>query len=857
MYPVTNEVKALFEAEQRKVLRITGTDRNGASISITDDNVIEDSFQIDRYSCNGEKLEVGTAIAAQCSFSLENIDGTYDDVVLEGTELFVEVGVADWNQASPVVTWVPCGYFTPDMQPRRLSTISVTALDRMTKFDVIVDATELTFPTTIAGLVGQVCTVCGVTLAQSIAALTNANVTVTVLPSVDGEITYRNLIQWCAGIMGANAWFDWNGQLRFSWYNNATGYVSTMDNRYSSDLFENDLTVTGVEYTNDSGIAIVEGTDDYAVDLTGNAIAGPLIATVLPPLNTALNGFTYRPFTAATVNAPYLWPMDIVTFTDKDGNNHTSALTNVAFGLNGTTAMESKGMTYAINKLAQPKGFTREQAQLVSQAMEHVEQDIDESLTQQEIFNRLTDNGAAQGLVLYNGQLYINASYINAGYLSADHLQGGTIDGGTVNAKLLNIVDANGNVIASFNNVITLGKATDAHAELDFNSFEIKDNVGDSFFMVGDARDASGLATVADLFMGTGYRTLFTLSVQAISVTGVTIDGTAASGWSLTNGQMIQFVTAPANGAEIVVTYVTNVSVYRYDIGKRWTDSVIGVWSVAAGYYVEASGFGSHAEGQATHAKGYLSHAEGYYSQANGYVAHAEGYDTKAVGNGSHAEGWTSEATGTYSHAEGQDTKASGDSGHAEGVDTFASGNYSHAEGRGTIASATAQHVVGKYNVSDDLKLEIVGNGTNDSNRSNARTLDESGNEWIAGALSVGDPGQTRTNLGITPANIGAAPAAYTQWGTTVTGATHITLPTSGYHDMIAYINVSGYKFTINIPDVLGWPGTHVLPFGTYNPNAGTIYGQLRLQSGDIYVSSAYFLGSDILSGTTLAIYCR
>lgn len=465
MYPITNEVKALFEAEQRKVLRITGTDKNGAVISITGDNVIEDSFQVDRYSCNGEKLEVGTAIAAQMTLTLENSGGQYNGIVFEGAELFVEVGIADWTQSSPTITYVPCGYFTPDNQPRRLSTISITALDRMTLFDVVVDAVDLTFPTTVAGLVGQVCTLCGVTLAQSISGLVNAGVNVTEMPEAQEEITYRNLIQWCAGVMGTNAWFDWSGQLQFSWYANATGYVSTADNRYSSDLYEDDLTVSGVEYTNDSGIVIVEGTDDYAIDLTGNAIVGPLVATVLPPLNTALNGFTYRPFTAATVNAPYLWPMDIVTFTDKDGNNHTSALTNVAFGLNGTTAMESKGMTYAINKLAQPNGFTREQAQLVNQAMEHVEQDIDDSLTQQEIFNRLTDNGAAQGLVLYNGQLYINASYINAGYLSADHIQGGTLTlGGQGNQNgVLQVLDASGNVITVLNNAgadITNGSLT-------------------------------------------------------------------------------------------------------------------------------------------------------------------------------------------------------------------------------------------------------------------------------------------------------------------------------------------------------------------------------------------------------------
>jgi len=481
MYPITETVRALFEAENAKVLRITGStvkklpseisvyngdeliyqsgdgkhlklysgsteiydsqdahvvilysgtepifinDEAGMpiQIEITSDNVRESSFFIDRYSCNGEKLEVGTAIAAEMKLTLDNADGQFDGVVFEGTELFVEVGVADWTQENPAVNWVPCGYFTPDEQPRRLTTITIEALDRMTRFDVAVDATALTFPTTIAGLVGQVCTACGVTLAQSISVLINADVTVAELPSNYGQITYRNIIQWCAGIMGTNAWFDWNGQLRFSWYDNTTGYVSTMDNRYSSDLYEDDLTITGVEYTNDSGIAIVEGTDDYAIDLTGNTIAGPLIATVLPPLNTMLNGFTYRPFTAAVVNAPYLWPMDIVTFTDKGGNNHTGALTNVAFGLNGTTALESKGMTYAINKAAQPKGFTREQAQLISQVAQNIETNIDESLTQQEIFNRLTDNGAAQGLVLYNGQLYINASYINAGFLNVGRI---------------------------------------------------------------------------------------------------------------------------------------------------------------------------------------------------------------------------------------------------------------------------------------------------------------------------------------------------------------------------------------------------------------------------------------------------
>ena len=430
VYPITPDIIDLFEAEQRKVLSITGTDKNGAAITITDDNVIADSFQIDRYCCNGEKLEIVTAIAAQLMFTLENGDGTYDAIDFEGAELNVRVGIADWTRANPRVSWVSCGYFTPDEQPMRMSTISITALDRMTKFDVVVDAADLTFPTTVAGLVGQVCSACGVTLAQSITGLPNASVSIAELPTVQDTLTYRTLIQWCAGIMATNAWFDWNGQLRFTWYSNYIGrYASTVDNRYSSNIYGNDLIVSGVEYTTTGGVPIVEGTDDYDLDITGNALAGPLIATVLPVINAEVNGFIYRPFTASAVNAPYLWPMDEVELRDKDNGLHFSTLTNVTFGLNGTTALEARGMTYVTNKAKYPKGFTREQAQLVNQAMEHVEQDIDESLTQQEIFNRLTDNGAAQGLVLYNGQLYVNASYIQSGTLVLGGLnnQNGTL----------------------------------------------------------------------------------------------------------------------------------------------------------------------------------------------------------------------------------------------------------------------------------------------------------------------------------------------------------------------------------------------------------------------------------------------
>ena len=631
MYPITDAVKALFEAEQNKVLRITGTDKNGTAISITDDDVIIDSFEIDRYSCNGQILEIGTAISAQLSMKLENIDGRYDSIIFEGTELFVEVGIADWTQANPTITWVPCGYFTPDIQPRRMTTISITALDRMMWFENVkvllhpwttqsgevvrsssgepiyfVSNVGLTFPCTVAQLVQRVCALCSVPFSQNLYSLPNYNYTISELLVTDQNISFRNIIQWCAGIMGANAWIDWTGSLCFSWYNNETGYVSTTGNRYNSDLYENAIVITGVKYTytDDEATMYIAGTDDYAIDLTGNGLVNADNAReILQNIYQSINAFAYTPFSASVIAAPYLWPMDRVVFTDKDGNGHVSALTNVNLSLNGTTALSAIGESLKAYSYGSTGSFSAKQkaelekwhSNVVADTKEAIDnasaqitgadggyvrfmydengvmteilimntpdiatatkvwrwnsggfgysfngyqgpfttaitQDgaivanfitvgalnaslittgtlianiikagilsdesgknfwnmetgefslaaattvggstvdsiaqnkansavstFDNSLNQQSVFNRLTNNGQTQGIYLSNGLLYINASYIQTGDLSANRIKGGTLTlGGNNNGNgVLTVNDASGNTIGEWNN---------------------------------------------------------------------------------------------------------------------------------------------------------------------------------------------------------------------------------------------------------------------------------------------------------------------------------------------------------------------------------------------------------------------
>lgn len=122
------------------------------------------------------------------------------------------------------------------------------------------------------------------------------------------------------------------------------------------------------------------------------------------------------------------------------------------------------------------------------------------------------------------------------------------------------------------------------------------------------------------------------------------------------------------------------------------------------------------------------------------------GYNNTASGSYSLAEGQENVASGWGSHAEGASTTSSGYYTHTEGYNTIARGEASHAEGQYTTATHQSQHVLGEYNVLDTSSatqnergtyIEIVGNGTADNARANARTLDWSGNEVLGGNITA------------------------------------------------------------------------------------------------------------------------
>ena len=139
-------------------------------------------------------------------------------------------------------------------------------------------------------------------------------------------------------------------------------------------------------------------------------------------------------------------------------------------------------------------------------------------------------------------------------------------------------------------------------------------------------------------------------------------------------------------------------------------------------------------------ALGQLNNVGGICGIAAGIRTNANNYASMSINEGT-------TASGRASFAANINNTASGDASSALGNNTEASGPASVAIGTRSIANHLAQFVFGRNNIADPSQaastslgtyVEIVGNGTSKNARSNARTLDWSGNESLAGSITLG-----------------------------------------------------------------------------------------------------------------------
>lgn len=443
MVNVSQDIIKSFNEGNKQTALIEVT-AGSKTFAITDADIIQGGLKIDRYCVTNSKIEVGSAVASELSLKLQNYDGKFNDVSFEGAVLNVKIGIHAANTSElgkfilgksvlgfakglgnfilgtgrlgdysvdTEVYWVPCGLFIVDTPPRKLSTISISALDYMVLFDREVNASALFFPIHVDALIQKICSICNVTLATDVSVLPNHYFSIGGLPDTNQKLTYRQLLQWCAQLTGTCAFMDGSGRLVLKWYEQ-TGVTITASERYSSDMLENDITITGFTCDDGKGNTYLSGTADYTLDLSDCGFLTNAYEGVLKELQAARGGFAYRPYSATIKSAPYLFPLDMIRYKDKDGVVHDTIVTNVTIALNCNTAISGAGETVTSSSYAQSaSGVTSQQAATDRANLEKINQ----RATKEELYSMMTftpENGLVITRSNWEGKVQITGQNV-------------------------------------------------------------------------------------------------------------------------------------------------------------------------------------------------------------------------------------------------------------------------------------------------------------------------------------------------------------------------------------------------------------------------------------------------------------
>ena len=388
MFPITDEALDLFSKNYRQTAEIIfyGVDD---SFTLTESDIMVGGLTVDRYSVSSSKIELGSACAAELSLTLDNREGQLQNVKFEGAELFVRIGVMKydarkWENAS--MQYVPLGYFTVDEPARALQTISLSALDRMVLFDKNVDWSLFTFPMTVKDILSQTCVICNVPLGTDISNRPNYDYVIQESPT--DETTYRQIIQWVAELTATCAFIDWEGKLCLSWYEPTNNRISSSE-RYSSDMLENDIVISGVEVIDEESNVYLTGDDAYAFAIEGNSLIQHDHQGVCEAIYGVVGGFTYRPYECVVKPMPYLYPMDMIEYVDKDGISHSTIVTNTTFTLNGATAIKGQGETETGNGYATANPLTKSESVIINTIKKALNDTLNSSVQSILAFNEL------------------------------------------------------------------------------------------------------------------------------------------------------------------------------------------------------------------------------------------------------------------------------------------------------------------------------------------------------------------------------------------------------------------------------------------------------------------------------------
>jgi len=281
---------------------------------------------------------------------------------------------------------------------------------------------------------------------------------------------------------------------------------------------------------------------------------------------------------------------------------------------------------------------------------------------------------------------------------------------------------------------------------------------GNNTIASGDVSFAAGLNTVASAANSTAFGVGTEASGSAATAMGDQTTANAANATAMGLKTTASGIESTALGAETVASEAQATAMGDGTTASGPNATAMGGGSIASGGSATAMGFDTEASGDFATAIGRSTTASkrgatamGRFPTASGDAATAMGFSTTASSANATAMGSETTANGISATAMGSETTASDFAATAMGEQTTASGEASTAMGNGTIASNFTSLSVGSYNDANStaggLALFVVGNGTGNSDRSDALLLTSNGTLKISGTLNESSDRRLKTSI--------------------------------------------------------------------------------------------------------------
>lgn len=227
---------------------------------------------------------------------------------------------------------------------------------------------------------------------------------------------------------------------------------------------------------------------------------------------------------------------------------------------------------------------------------------VDEKLTQEDIFNRLTNNGASQGMFIEDGNVYFNATYIKSGEINSDLIKTGKIsskDGSvyfdldnsvvhTTNGQFVTMLDKNSILIKSGDSTLVhlYGETHDYKGYPCWDgSLKINGHTGATFENINSEASLNSYDISFRVKDDDGSEHSTTLGAEGLTTTSISF------GVSSDDGALTQYGRLTCNSSTLVASFSTiqseaNIQLYKrgssipafyvYDGTTNWGGQTLG-----------------------------------------------------------------------------------------------------------------------------------------------------------------------------------------------------------------------------------------------------------------------------------------